>query len=195
MESIEKLTPVKTAKILQVPPQKIYGLIKSGRIKTYPNPQGGTQLIDPSEVKEAFGNPIRQKRPEGHGPEEYATRMPAGVKEGALLSYQTTFATTQLHLVTNGAPGCYLFSYERADRKKGEASREGLSKRLRHREIEIVRPWELLEFAARTFVARGELVVAEGLRNIIAIHGDQEELPPTEDTEVESDNTIEERVE
>lgn len=47
----ERDTPVKVAKSLNIRPQIIYGLIKRGKIATFPNPTGKADLVDVQETK------------------------------------------------------------------------------------------------------------------------------------------------
>ena len=80
----ERIKPVEAAKKLGIPPQRVYNLIKQGRVKTFPNPNGKVALVDFGEVKIVL-NQVKQRGPR----KEKAlrgSRPPAGVRRGSILS-------------------------------------------------------------------------------------------------------------
>jgi hypothetical protein len=79
------VTPVQLAKFLQVPPQKIYSLIKSGRVQNYAA-EGATARVDEDEVKSALaGVGVRSKK---SGPSGSKPQRPA--KTGGVVAWKAS---------------------------------------------------------------------------------------------------------
>lgn len=78
----ERATPVQVAKQLNIRPQIVYGLIKRGKIATFPNPAGKADLVDVQETK------IVVSRMHTRGPrKERASRVGRSpVRRGQILS-------------------------------------------------------------------------------------------------------------
>lgn len=81
----DRMKPVEAAKKLGIPPQRVYNLIKQGRVKTFSNPSGGkVALIDFSEVKIVLAS-VRQRGPrkeKGKG----GTALP-GLRRGSIVTH------------------------------------------------------------------------------------------------------------
>lgn len=80
----DRVKPVEAAKRLGTPPQRIYNLIKQGRVKTFPNPNGKVALVDFGEVKIVLSQvntrgPRKEKALRG-------SRPPGGIRRGTILS-------------------------------------------------------------------------------------------------------------
>lgn len=79
----QRMTPVQAAKALGIRPQMVYGFIKSGRARTYPNMAGKTQLVDLDEVRSIAGS-VKHHRPRDSSGKPI--KRSAGVSRGTLLS-------------------------------------------------------------------------------------------------------------
>jgi len=79
-----RMTPVQAAKELGIRPQIVYGYIRSGRISTFPNPDGKTSLVELADVQRLASGTKH------HRPKDPTTGKPinrsAGVSPGSLLS-------------------------------------------------------------------------------------------------------------
>jgi len=78
----DRATPVQVAKTLNIRPQIIYGLIKRGKVATFPNPNGKADLVDVAETR------IVVSRMSVRGPrkEKAARTGRSPVKRGQILS-------------------------------------------------------------------------------------------------------------
>lgn len=79
----ERVTPVEAAKRLGIRPQMVYGFIKHGRIRTFSNPSGKTDLVEYKEV-ESVAKGVKHHRPKG--PDGKPIKRSAGVRTGTLIS-------------------------------------------------------------------------------------------------------------
>jgi hypothetical protein len=82
----ERMKPVEAAKRLNVAPQRVYNLIKQGRVKTFSNPAGKVALVDLGEVKIVLGN-VKQR-----GPRKEKTGvkgLPRGLTRGSIISHDS----------------------------------------------------------------------------------------------------------
>lgn len=80
----DRMKPVEAAKKLNIPPQRVYNLIKQGRIKTFPNPSGKVALVDFGEVKIILSQ-VKQRGPrkeKGRG----GSALP-GIRRGSILTH------------------------------------------------------------------------------------------------------------
>jgi hypothetical protein len=57
----DRMTPVEAAKKLDIRPQQVYGFIKHGKVKTFPNQSGKAALVDLDDVKAVAGR-VRHHR-------------------------------------------------------------------------------------------------------------------------------------
>lgn len=85
----DRIKPVEAAKRLNTAPQRIYNLIKQGRVKTFPNPSGKVALVDFSEVKMVLAQ-VKQRGPRKE--KSARTGLPRGLKRGSIIS-QDRFPT------------------------------------------------------------------------------------------------------
>jgi hypothetical protein len=79
----ERVTPVEAARRLGIRPQMVYGFIKHGRVRTFSNPSGKTDLVEFKEV-EATAKGVKHHSPKG--PDGKPVRRRANVATGALIS-------------------------------------------------------------------------------------------------------------
>lgn len=79
----ERIKPVEAAKKLGIPPQRVYNLIKQGRVKTFPNPNGKVALVDFGEVKIVLSQ-VRQRGPRKEKVKAGGIR---GLKRGSIISH------------------------------------------------------------------------------------------------------------
>lgn len=78
----ERIKPVEAAKRLGTPPQRIYNLIKQGRVKTFANPNGKVALVDFAEVKMVLGQ-VKTRGPKGTKTKGV---LPRGLARGAIIT-------------------------------------------------------------------------------------------------------------